>query len=45
MINLRKVGKPVGSVEVLISAIAINRGLTVVTNDKDFSQLRKWSLG
>ncbi len=41
MIKLRKVGKPVGSVDILISAIAINRGLTLVTNDKDFFAIKE----
>ena len=40
MIKLRKVGKPVNVVDVILASIAINRGLVVVTDDKDFEQIR-----
>ena len=39
MIKLRKVGKPVNVVDVILASIAINRGLVVVTDDKDFEQI------
>lgn len=40
MIKLRKVRKPVNVVDVILTSIAINRGLVVVTDDKDFEQIR-----
>ena len=40
MIKLRKVGKPVNVVDIVLASIAINRGLVVVTDDKDFEQIK-----
>ncbi|PSO04218.1 hypothetical protein B9Q13_05320 [Candidatus Marsarchaeota G2 archaeon ECH_B_SAG-G16] len=41
MLQLRKIGKPVGIVDIILAAIAINRDLTVVSNDRDFVTLKQ----
>ncbi|WP_256202595.1 type II toxin-antitoxin system VapC family toxin [Sulfuracidifex tepidarius] len=39
--RLRDKGKNVGSFDVLLSAQAMNRGLTIVTKDTDFLRIRE----
>lgn len=39
--QLRKVGKPLGAVDILIAAMCINRSLTLVTKDNDFLAVHK----
>jgi len=41
MLQLRKIGKPVGIVDIILAAIAINRDLIVVSNDRDFVTLKQ----
>ena len=41
MIRLRKIGKPVGIIDLMLAAIAVQRGLVVVSNDKDFETIKE----
>ena len=34
--GLRKIGKPVGAVDVLVASMCINRDMELITKDKDF---------
>jgi predicted nucleic acid-binding protein len=45
MINLRKIGELVNVVDIILSSIAINRNMIVVTNDIDFESIRKVEKG
>ncbi len=38
--RLRNAGTPVGTVDILIASICINRGLKIITNDADFLHVR-----
>ncbi|WP_297535057.1 PIN domain-containing protein [Thermococcus sp.] len=39
--KLVKKGTPIPAVDIVIAAVAINRGLTLVTMDKHFSEIKK----
>ncbi|BDB99353.1 type II toxin-antitoxin system VapC family toxin [Saccharolobus caldissimus] len=41
MIKLRKVGKPVNVVDIILASIAINHNMIVITNDRDFDLIKK----
>lgn len=45
LINLRKIGELVNVVDIILSSIAINRNMIVVTNDIDFELIRKVEKG
>jgi len=45
LINLRKIGELVNVVDIILSSIAINRNMIVVTNDIDFESIRKVEKG
>lgn len=38
--SLRKKGMPVGAVDIMISAIAINNNKNLITKDKDFLKIK-----
>jgi len=40
MINLRKSGKPIPAIDVLLAAICINRNFTLVTKDRHFGYIK-----
>ncbi|HLD33153.1 MAG TPA: type II toxin-antitoxin system VapC family toxin [Candidatus Nanoarchaeia archaeon] len=39
--TLRKKGKPLGAIDILIAAMSMNRSLTVTTKDKDFLLIKE----
>ena len=39
--RLRKIGKPIGAVDILISAMCLNRSARLITNDKDFKNIKE----
>jgi hypothetical protein len=39
--KLRKAGRPVGAVDIIIASICINRGLVLVSRDEDFNVIRE----
>ncbi len=39
-LKLRKAGKPVGAIDIIISSICINNGLKLVTKDSDFNAIK-----
>ncbi|WP_425585279.1 type II toxin-antitoxin system VapC family toxin [Sulfurisphaera tokodaii] len=41
MVKLRKIGKPVNVVDIILASIAINHNMIVVTNDRDFDLIKK----
>lgn len=41
MVKLRKIGKPVNVVDIILASIAINHNMIVVTNDRDFELIKK----
>jgi len=41
MVKLRKIGEPVNVVDIILSSIAINRDMIIVTNDNDFESIKK----
>lgn len=41
MVKLRKIGEPVNAVNIILSSIAINRDMIIVTNDNDFESIKK----
>jgi len=45
LINLRKIGELVNVVDIILSSIAINRNMIVVSNDIDFELIRKVEKG
>ncbi len=38
--KLRKIGKPVGGIDVIIASMCINRNAKLITKDKDFEHIR-----
>jgi hypothetical protein len=41
MAKLRKIGEPVNVVDIILSSIAINRDMIIVTNDNNFESIKK----
>ncbi|MCY0882408.1 MAG: type II toxin-antitoxin system VapC family toxin [Acidianus infernus] len=41
MVKLRKIGEPVSAVDIILSSIALNRGMIIVSNDNDFESIKK----
>ncbi|AAK41138.1 type II toxin-antitoxin system VapC family toxin [Saccharolobus solfataricus] len=41
MVKLRKIGEPVNAVDIILSSIALNRDMIIVTNDNDFESIKK----
>jgi hypothetical protein len=41
MIRLRKIGKLVNVVDIILASIAINHNMIVITNDRDFDLIKK----
>lgn len=39
--KLRKTGKPVGAIDIIIASICINRTLTLVSKDEDFKLVKE----
>lgn len=39
--KLRKAGKPVGAIDILIAGICINRSLVLVSKDEDFEAIKE----
>ncbi|MBN2156216.1 MAG: PIN domain-containing protein [Candidatus Lokiarchaeota archaeon] len=39
--NLRKKGTPIATIDIMIGVLAVEHGLTLVTDDKDFTALQK----
>ncbi len=38
--SLRKIGKPIGAIDILISAMCLNRKSKLITKDKDFNYVK-----
>lgn len=38
--KLRKIGKPVGAIDIIVASMCINRNLQLLTKDKDFQSIR-----
>lgn len=39
--KLRKIGKPVGTMDILIASMCINRDLELLTKDSDFENIKE----
>ena len=38
--GLRKIGKPIGSVDIIVASMCINRDMQLLTKDKDFEIIK-----
>ena len=39
-IKLRKIGRPIGTVDILIASMCLNRGFELVTKDSDYENVK-----
>ena len=39
--NLRKIGRPIGAIDILISAMCLNRNSKLITKDNDFKFVKE----
>jgi len=39
--DLLKAGKPVGAIDIVIASIALRKGLTIITSDRDFQKVKE----
>jgi len=39
--DLLKIGKPVGAIDIIMASIALRKGLTIVTDDQDFQNIKE----
>ena len=39
--ELYRIGKQIGAIDILVASMCINRGLTLITKDKDFKQINE----